>query len=731
MLDQPGLALRISTALLVLSGYFALASVRGYSALILVPPIIAILCGPFGERLDAASPLYRRLSLGISIACFLALPVLGVSLGLLATVLLLVVYIQLYLLVHRKNERYYYYVFLMAFFIMLAACVQAPEAIIGVVFALFIVSAVWAFTALRVAAESAQAPLRTPPDLHALRLGAWRPIVPQRGFGTAFGPAILVLSLAALGCTALFFYFAPRVEAGFLGRADINITRTGLSQTVDLTSGAYVQEDQTAVMHVRFPDAPGGAPGIGPLYWRVSTLNNYRGSAWTRRQLREHGMPNIRDFFDAGLDRFLRVAQPELARSRISQRSLIVRQEIFMENVPPQGLPCLDLVQRVDVRGRTRETRLSWDAERDFSVLLATSGPRQLAYEVWSEVFQYTPEELRAVPQDFSAMDPADFALLTDHELLPETVALARQIAGDAPSLYDKVMAVQSYLSSARYAYTLDLPIMPTEHVIDAFINEVRQGHCEYFSSAMALMLRSLGIPARVVTGFRGGEFNEGDQSYTIRASMAHLWVEVLFPGLGWVRFDTSPMNADVRIGTFASIAQYLSTLRLRASMWWYAEIIGFDRGLQIERLRNFSLGLINTFTGATSAPATDLTQRAPTRLPLGYLLLASLVATGGAWLIFRRTQDNTAILLTSDQARAARLYRRCCRLLERHGISCAGKTAEEILHAAREHPAVDREKLRMLLDAYNEMRFGLRPCTPARKQEFLAGLRMLMHPQR
>lgn len=727
MLDRPGPALRIATALLVLSGYFALVSVRGYSNLILVPPLIAVLCAPFGERLDAHSSLYRLVSLGISVACFLALPLLGASFGLLTTVLLLVVYIQLYLLVHRKNERYYYYIFLMSFFIVLAACVQAPEAIVGVALALFIVCAVWAFTALRVAVESAQAQQKMPPDLHALRLGALRPIVTQRGFALAFGPAIILLSLAALGSTALFFYFAPRVEAGFLGRADINITRTGISQTVDLTSGAYVQEDQTAVMHVRFPDAPNGAPGIGPLYWRVSTLNNYRRSSWTRRALREHGMPNIRDFFDSGADRFLRVAQAELARSRISQSSLIVRQEIFMENVPPQGIPCLDLVQRVDVRGRTRETRLSWDAERDFSVLLATSGPRQLAYEVWSEVFQYAPADLRTAPQDFSAMDPSDFAMLTDHELLPETVALARQIAGDAPTLYDKVLAIQSYLSSARYSYTLDLPIMPEEHVIDAFINEVRQGHCEYFSSAMALMLRSLGIPTRVVTGFRGGEFNESDQSYTIRASMAHLWVEVLFPGFGWVRFDTSPMNAEQRLGTLASIAQYLSTLRLRASMWWYSEIIGFDRGLQIERLRNFSLGLINTFTGTTATPVTDITQRAQMRLPLAYLLLAGTIAAVAIWLYLRRVQDTVAILLTSDQVRAARLYRRCCRLLERKGIPCAGRTAEEILQTAAQHPEIDVSQLRTLLTAYNEMRFGMRPCTAERKRHFRDGLRSLI----
>jgi transglutaminase-like putative cysteine protease len=75
---------------------------------------------------------------------------------------------------------------------------------------------------------------------------------------------------------------------------------------------------------------------------------------------------------------------------------------------------------------------------------------------------------------------------------------------------------------------------------MNAFFTEVRRGHCELFASAMALAVRSLGIPARVVTGYLGGEWDPQNHSYLVREGMAHLWVEVLFPQYGWVPFDPS-----------------------------------------------------------------------------------------------------------------------------------------------------------------------------------------------
>src|SRR5438445_13833159 len=92
-----------------------------------------------------------------------------------------------------------------------------------------------------------------------------------------------------------------------------------------------------------------------------------------------------------------------------------------------------------------------------------------------------------------------------------------------------------------KYGYTLELPRVRPADSLANFLFERKQGHCEYFASAMAVMLRTLHIPSRVVNGFRTGEFNDLTGNYVVRASNAHSWVEAYFPGYGWVSFDPTP----------------------------------------------------------------------------------------------------------------------------------------------------------------------------------------------
>jgi len=95
-----------------------------------------------------------------------------------------------------------------------------------------------------------------------------------------------------------------------------------------------------------------------------------------------------------------------------------------------------------------------------------------------------------------------------------------------------------------HYRYTLHLPTTAPKDPLANFLFERKEGHCEYFASAMAVMLRSLAIPSRVVNGFRGGEFNDLNGQYVVRASDAHSWVEAYFPGHGWVGFDPTPASS-------------------------------------------------------------------------------------------------------------------------------------------------------------------------------------------
>ena len=109
------------------------------------------------------------------------------------------------------------------------------------------------------------------------------------------------------------------------------------------------------------------------------------------------------------------------------------------------------------------------------------------------------------------------------------------------------------------------------------FLFERKQGHCEYFASSMAVMLRSLGIPARLVNGFRTGEFNDLTSQYVVRASNAHSWVEVFFPGYGWIAFDPTP-GASIQVRTgWSRIGLYMDAM----ASFWRDWVVNYDAGHQ------------------------------------------------------------------------------------------------------------------------------------------------------
>jgi len=731
MRDRLNLALHVATACLVLCGFASLTSIRGYPTFILLLPILTLLFMPIGERLDHRFPGYRIISNAITIAFGCFLPLMFLSLGLLYSVIGLIFFITCFLLIHRKTERNYYYIFLMSFFLLLAASVQSPEPVIGLVLAAYIVSAVWCFVLVRLYFDLHGG--RMPESLEgqsfasrsmAMDLGPLRGKgQTHRGqFDALLGIGLFLLGFSAIGLTALIFVFTPRIEAGILGRSDIPISQTGLSDSVDLTGGTYIQQDLTVVMRVDFPDGTAGLPA--PMYWRVTTLPNYFEARWSRRNIREHYHPDLPSLFPRHIETLLR-ANPHEVNRQGRPAYPIVRQLIFMDDVPEEGVPALDLVQRIALPSSPRNTRLTWDSGQDFTVNLHRSGPRQLEYEAFSEVSRPLLHELRADPADYSMMAERDFDLLTYQDLLPETIALVEDITSDAENLYDKAMAISDWLSGPDFLYTLNVPPLTPDHAIDHFILEVRMGHCELFASAMALMLRSLDIPSRVVLGYMGGEWNDSEDAFIVRASMAHLWVEVLFPEHGWIRFDPSPRGDDEIGGAFDNLARQLSIFVLRAKMFWFQEVVGFDSATQWDRLRNISLALFNDFSVINEETGNVEGYRIP------YPILALVGVVGAllacAYIFGKRSRDTSRpILLSEDQNRAAKLYRALRKRLKKFGLKAESATAEEVQSHLDTLPIAGIEHARTILDTYNTVRFGMRPLDQSRYNELRKNLREL-----
>ena len=161
-------------------------------------------------------------------------------------------------------------------------------------------------------------------------------------------------------------------------------------------------------------------------------------------------------------------------------------------------------------------------------------------------------------------------------DLDPRVADLARTVTAAAKNNYDRAALIQSYLRK-NFRYTLDPPALEPLDPVGSFLFKSKAGYCEYFAAAMAVMLRTLKVPARLVNGFQTGSYNSIGKDFVVRARDAHSWVEVYFSGYGWVAFDPTP--ADPNPVLPGAWDDYIDT----AALFWNEWIINYDFGHQVQ----------------------------------------------------------------------------------------------------------------------------------------------------
>jgi hypothetical protein len=163
-----------------------------------------------------------------------------------------------------------------------------------------------------------------------------------------------------------------------------------------------------------------------------------------------------------------------------------------------------------------------------------------MIYTVISERVEFAPELLRAASLTTMSADMQPYLQLPD-TITERTRQLARDVTKDAKTDYDKILAVRDYLLTYPYDF-YPPPQAPDTDAVDQFLFVDKRGVCEHYTSAMVVMLRTLGIPARFVVGYGSGDYNAFTGYYEVRASDAHAWVEVYFgEAYGWIPFDPTP----------------------------------------------------------------------------------------------------------------------------------------------------------------------------------------------
>ena len=290
--------------------------------------------------------------------------------------------------------------------------------------------------------------------------------------------------------------------------------------TPDLSHiGGAVDQSPATIMWVTVDDPPPaeypGAPPAAQHYWRAGLYGAYTGQGW-------EPLPTSAPAAAAGLP-------PDGAgRYQLGQHFEIVAvhgEQLFAVSQPISSTDAAS----AGLRGS--------EVPGDGSTLLAGQAS---SYGVASLATRVSEAELRAAGGDYPAAIQAAYLQLPG-ELPARVRRLAEQIARGAATPYDRALRVQDYLR-ATYDYRLDVPPPPEgQDAVDYFLFTASAGYCNYFASAMAVMLRAVGVPARLATGYAMGEYDQERGAYRVPGSAAHAWVEVFFPDYGWVEFEPTP----------------------------------------------------------------------------------------------------------------------------------------------------------------------------------------------
>src|SRR5213594_2993414 len=473
----------------------------------------------------------------------------------------LILFLSAVKLLQRKADRDWFFLYLISFFtVLLAAGLTASPVFLAtlILYLLCALSTVVAFEIqkARKKVTATQTRLLVPPDstlFRKLPMRLWR----RRYLETRRLPLVSLGLLVLIVVLALpFFLIAPRTASSALSRGGYGLSGfIGFSENVTLGEIGHLKGNDEIFMHVRVENSnPASAAG---LRWRGVALDEFTGKAWKKSATAERfeKKESERGFFQVG-------TTEDLTR--------LTTQTVFLEAV---DTPVLFGVSRVvAIQGRLPFIRI--DAEG--AIQTRPHDQERVVYKAFSDTTEPSANVLRSDRLQYFVSSVRYLELPPN--LDPRIRALAENVVerAGADNGYEVARALESYLRD-NYGYSLDLKASGPDPLAD-FLFDVRKGHCEYFATAMAVMLRTQGIASRVVNGFLPGEYNEAAGAYTVRQSDAHSWVEVYFPQTNsWVTFDPTPpagRTARVRSGLAGYLIKYSEALDLM----WFQYVVGYDK---------------------------------------------------------------------------------------------------------------------------------------------------------
>ncbi len=550
----------------------------------------------------------------------------------------------------------------------------------------------------------------------------------DRRLTRALSFAALTVALGAIVFGSGLFFFFPRFNAGYLGHASFSPSlMTGFSENVELGQIGEIKKNSAVVMRVQ----TGKPVGYERLRWRGVALTTFDGKRWTSPERRSQTL-------SPSPDGWIYMADPA---QKTNAPGPSVLYTVYLEPLATDAIFVPGKV--VSLQGNfTGEDESSFSAMRRSYIFRDSTDTLlnpfhnygALRYAGFSRLPPLNAAKLRAASTNYSA-DITEVYLQLPAQLDARIPEFARQIVKDAQTPFDKALVMESYLRG-RFAYTLNLTGKPGDDPLAHFLFETRAGHCEYFASAMTIMLRTLGVPAREVNGFLPGEYNDLGGDYIVRASDAHSWVEVYFPGNEWQVFDPTPAAPENPGNFLTRLGQYADWLQITWSEW----VIGYDFAHQLVLAQN-----LQRTSKSWSDTARDWfvkKQRASRRwmtswqfrhgatgflLPvflvlllvaLRFNLIAELIRRIRLFLQLRGVRS-----AQSNPQLASRLYSELLRILARRGLLRVESQTPFEFAAAVNSPNL-ASPVREFTQIYAHARFGGAPCDTTRLRQLLDQIR-------
>ncbi len=633
----------------------------------------------------------------------------------------LMIFATLVRLLSTRTPRDQMFLAMLAVTCMLASAILTVDTTFLVSLAIFLLVSVSTFVGLEIR-KGAKGAVTAPLEADSLT---------AKRLHRAVALISVFVTVSALIIGGGIFFLIPRFTAGYLSALSLRPSlMTGFSDNVSLNQIGEIKRNSAVAMRVHVAGDPGLAQNI---HWRGIVLTNFDGRRWFKRPQEQMlivpapgGAYLMGDPSGLRGDEFTMLSYTILLEPVATDAIFVAPRAVELRGRFGPGLDRPGAPQRAGFIQIDATGTLTNPSHNDV----------RLRYDGVSHVPNIPPAKLRAASSDYPARILEEYLQLP--RIDPRVKSLADSIVAPTRNRYDAAANIERYLRT-RYAYTLNLDTPPDKDPLSYFLFEKRAGHCEYFASAMTVMLRAEGIPARFVTGFLPGEYNDVAGDYIVRGSDAHAWVEAFFPGHGWITFDPTPPGDARPGGLFARLSLYWDWFQYNWNEWIVSYDFGHQEALVLgvqHTSQNWAQQIKAYYTrkrDATLAALTVLERRAEKSrflLPGSFvaLVLIILIARGAALGNFVRTRWSLRAHRGGDLPPdlATVEYREMLKLLERRGWKKL--PAQTPLEFAVSIPdAQFAAPVAQLTELYQSSRFGAHPASASRMESLLAGMKQLL----